>query len=80
MHAFIEMTSIPAENDPGIYLEITPAWECIQETNMATGVTTYRLRCLGDLFLQGCQGFAKPECPAVTQAVQDPVPATQSAQ
>ena len=76
IHAFIEMTSIPAENDPGIYQGIAPAWECVQETNMVTGNTFYTLKCLGDLFLQGCIGFSQPQCPPPSNnQPQQPAPA-----
>ena len=63
IHAFIDMTSVPSENDSGSYSEITSAWECVSEQDPVTGTTTHFLQCQADVFLLGCAGFSQPSCP-----------------
>ena len=63
IHAFVDMTSVPSENDSGSYSTVTSGWECVSEVDSVTGVTSHFLQCQGDVFLQGCAGHSQPVCP-----------------
>ena len=53
INAFLKMTSVPGDNDSGVYTDMSPEWKCVNGA----------LVCQGDVFMQGCPGFTQPACP-----------------
>ena len=58
INAFISLTSVPSEFDQDEYREISSAWGCVKKDD-----GSFALKCLGDVFLMGCEGLTKPFCP-----------------